>query len=775
MIKKNIRFRTKAQTLEELNSRLQSASVLPLIKFEVQDWHRDAESIYGRLQSQSWSKQPVIVRSSALNEDSGNESMAGKYESVLNVEGKGAFFDAVGIVIASYSDAQPTDQIFAQPMLQEVCSCGVMFTMDQSTGGNYYVINYDDETGSTSSVTSGQGERLKTFYYFKGCTLSTGNERLDRLIVTARELEEIFGLSALDVEFAYDSRELYILQVRPLIMHQRAKELPVQGKILDSIYCYIDKSQGQKPHLHGRNAVFGIMPDWNPAEIVGVRPKPLALSLYKNLVTDGTWAYQRDSYGYKDLRSHPLIIDFGGLPYIDVRVSFNSFIPKTIDEGLGEKLVQYYLERLIENPSLHDKVEFEIIFSCYTFDLENRIAILRQFGFSEQECEDISKALSELTNHIVNTQKGLWMVDAHKIDILKERQQIVISSDLDPIFKIYWLLEDCRRYGTLPFAGLARAAFIAVQILNSLVTTNIFSDQELANYMSSLETVSSAMTKDFCGLSRAAFLKKYGHLRPGTYDICSSRYDEAPDLYFDWENADMSEHMNGDFRMSIAQMQQMHGLLQRHGLADNLLALFEFLKGAIEGREYSKFIFSKSLSDALVILTQLGEEYGLSKEDLSYLDIEVLKSLYNSERDVKEELVHSIRRGRERYEQTLGITIPPIICKPQDCMFFHLGDASPNYITLHSAEGKVRFATDQDLEGSILFIPSADPGYDWIFSRKIAGFVTKYGGANSHMAIRSAELSIPAIVGAGEKLYQHLASAKRVEINCGLKKAVVIK
>ena len=25
--------------------------------------------------------------------------------------------------------------------------------------------------------------------------------------------------------------------------------------------------------------------------------------------------------------------------------------------------------------------------------------------------------------------------------------------------KVYWLLEDCRRYGTLPFAGLARAGF----------------------------------------------------------------------------------------------------------------------------------------------------------------------------------------------------------------------------------------------------------------------------------------------------------------------------
>ena len=32
--------------------------------------------------------------------------------------------------------------------------------------------------------------------------------------------------------------------------------------------------------------------------------------------------------------------------------------------------------------------------------------------------------------------------------------------------------------------------------------------------------------------------------------------------------------------------------------------------------------------------------------------------------------------------------------------------------------------------------------------------VTQYGGANSHMAIRCAELGIPAVIGAGEKSFE---------------------
>ena len=35
------------------------------------------------------------------------------------------------------------------------------------------------------------------------------------------------------------------------------------------------------------------MPDWNPAEIIGIKPKPLALSLYKGLITDSIWSQQR--------------------------------------------------------------------------------------------------------------------------------------------------------------------------------------------------------------------------------------------------------------------------------------------------------------------------------------------------------------------------------------------------------------------------------------------------------------------------------------------------
>ena len=109
----------------------------------------------------------------------------------------------------------------------------------------------------------------------------------------------------------------------------------------------IEKLNAPHPNLLGSKTIFGVMPDWNPAEIIGIRPKRLALSLYKELITDETWAYQRDNYGYRNLRSHPLLVTFLGIPFIDVRISFNSFIPKGLSESISSKLKFKFLAMLI--------------------------------------------------------------------------------------------------------------------------------------------------------------------------------------------------------------------------------------------------------------------------------------------------------------------------------------------------------------------------------------------------------------------------------------------
>ena len=78
------------------------------------------------------------------------------------------------------------------------------------------------------------------------------------------------------------------------------------------------------------------------------------------------------------------------------------------------------------------------------------------------------------------------------------------------------------------------------------------------------------------------------------------------------------------------------------------------------------------------------------------------------------------------------------------------------------------------LNDKIVFIENADPGYDFLFSYNIKGLITKYGGANSHMAIRCLEENIPACIGIGEKKYNLYKNSKKIEINCEQKTLRII-
>ena len=83
-------------------------------------------------------------------------------------------------------------------------------------------------------------------------------------------------------------------------------------------------------------------------------------------------------------------------------------------------------------------------------------------------------------------------------------------------------------------------------------------------------------------------------------------------------------------------------------------------------------------------------------------------------------------------------------------------------------------ASPDTFAGAIVTIPSADPGYDWLFSYKIAGLVTAFGGVNSHMAIRAGELNLPAVIGAGETLYEHWSTATQLRIDCAARRVEIL-
>ena len=77
--------------------------------------------------------------------------------------------------------------------------------------------------------------------------------------------------------------------------------------------------------------------------------------------------------------------------------------------------------------------------------------------------------------------------------------------------------------------------------------------------------------------------------------------------------------------------------------------------------------------------------------------------------------------------------------------------------------------SSKKINNKIVLIENADPGYDWIFTYKIKGLITKYGGVNSHMAIRCREFDLPAAIGCGPQFYNEIKNKENITLDCSVK------
>jgi phosphoenolpyruvate-protein kinase (PTS system EI component) len=123
--------------------------------------------------------------------------------------------------------------------------------------------------------------------------------------------------------------------------------------------------------------------------------------------------------------------------------------------------------------------------------------------------------------------------------------------------------------------------------------------------------------------------------------------------------------------------------------------------------------------------------------------------------------------------------LPSLIVEDSEVSAFLIPKSEPNFVTLKRVSAPCMTVqpgsfSNQSLKGTIVVITQADPGYDWLFGHDIGGLVTMYGGANSHMSIRSAELGLPAAIGVGETLYSQCAEAQTLLLDCEARRIEVL-
>ena len=475
-------FKTKAQTLVHLQNRLDCAVIPNLYVFSVKDWTEDRAGCLYFIDRHF--RNFIVVRSSTTSEDNQISSGAGEFDSILNVDPKDqvAITDAIDKVIEAYSKKITSDyllgqEILIQDMIDNVSMSGVVFTCEVKTGSPYYVINYDDVIGRTDTVTAGEGEYSnRTLYVYKDSVSSLRSRRFQNLLAAIIELETKLNRTDLDIEFASDTQDLiYILQVRPII---GCTEFPdgfdsrLREKLGD-LSADLEQRFSRTPGVFGETTVFGQMPDWNPAELLGRVPRPLAISLYEQLITEKVWSRARNMMGYSVPQAQSLMSIFTGQPFIDVRLSFNSFLPQGLPNDICETLIDHWISELIKKPEKHDKVEFDIAVTAFTFDIDTRLDELVGQALSTDEKVIFKKYLRALTKNLIDgCGEGSIENALKKIQILKSHNYLRDIKNLT-LEDLNTFVSEIIEYGTVPFAILARHAFIASTMLASLRRENL--------------------------------------------------------------------------------------------------------------------------------------------------------------------------------------------------------------------------------------------------------------------------------------------------------------
>jgi pyruvate,water dikinase len=179
---------------------------------------------------------PLVVRSSAIGEDSEQASAAGQYETVLNVTSPQALQEAIAQVQASYNQPSAVQYrrdrglndtamaVLIQQQVQSVYS-GVAFSRDPITQQGDAII-IEALPGSPTQIVSGKvtPEQYRAFVIETENSSSVqleGTGRVPQALIKqvaylAYRLEKRYHGTPQDIEWSYDGQTLWVLQSRPI-------------------------------------------------------------------------------------------------------------------------------------------------------------------------------------------------------------------------------------------------------------------------------------------------------------------------------------------------------------------------------------------------------------------------------------------------------------------------------------------------------------------------------------------------------------------------------
>lgn len=691
----------------------------------------------------------VAVRSSATQEDSASASFAGMYATKLHVPAITreirAAIDEVRAsgeekrdVVSHYAarrNIELTDtriSVIVQEMIEADMS-GVVFSHSLAEPDGYYVVSVSSGIGETIVGGTLNGKLIRIARGVK--TGGLKEKWLKQLISAMKAIERRFQSTRLDVEFAFRNGILYILQCRPIT----AARTVATGKAQERYLLNRIESLNASIASRFRGDVLGDMIDINPLELLGEIPTQLDISIFRYLFADQIVERVRRDMGYDPLDIGLLRV-VEGKPYASMRATAFSFRPLGIPSRIYERMVGVYRNALMKNPALQSRVEFDLYAMSCGEKLEQ---VMRKARLNKNDKHIVRDAFARTDSVFLKVSVSCARGFEENAREYEQRTASLHNAPLNMILEHVAI-------GTEMFVRVARIAFYWKNRFEEMHPQENLNDL-IAGH---IQSINIQLQRDLIAcrngvVSRDELVRRYGHLRPGQFGVFGESYADDPDTYL------------------FAQMEQAEvAQVERRTHAFEGKVEFEHTITFMQARERMKFLFSQSLHLFSTKLKHQIAQRGISECDASRVSWDELCACSTPLRS-------------SCLEHGLPVLLPDVIVPGlSDLRVITFSEAMPSYITNSIVKARVcvldRLGVKADVRGTLVLLPNADPGYDFLFHSGAVGIITKVGGPASHMCIRAIELQMPACIGCGEGVYQKLVATRSAVLDCGTRQIIVL-
>jgi phosphohistidine swiveling domain-containing protein len=706
------------------------------------------------------------VRSSALGEDDEQQSAAGRYRTLLNVDSRQALEEAVQQVQASYG--QEKGAVLIQKMVQAQWS-GVLFTRDPIEGQPFYVLEGSPGIGG---VVSGKETPQRLRIAHKEPTLPDeetltflSGEVVRQLLDYGQRIENLFDGLPQDIEWAWDGTKLWILQARP---------------------------------------ITNLLPLWTrkiASEVIPGAIRPLTWSINRPL-TCGVWGELFTLV----LQERAQGIDFEQTATLHrSHAYFNATLLGDIfrrmglpEQGLaflvrGEKFTRPPLKATVQNiPGLWQLVQ-----------KERKLG--KQFKRDQrQQFIPLIRKLEKLRYEWMDPQE-LWQ-QSLEIQVVLER--VTFYNILGPLgfalrSKLFaipdpWLREASNR---LPEVASIKALTKLAERARTLLGAELTKEAVLPTLQESAE--GKALIQEL-----ETWLQHYGYLSEVGTDIAVPTWKEKPQTLYDlFATLVVNEPMQPAAASEEVLEEQPQTKLEHWRLAQ--VAPRALLKGAIAD------VYARLLAHLRWILVHLEErwlEQGVLTEsgDIFFLEVSEIRQLTHDPDPFDPKPMIALRR--EQYDQDSQAHIPALVygnLLPEEAELETVNVSvsgrchtvalkGPRASVLQLVEGRSREAEGTQFQGipgspgtkegtiqivtslqgeytidreTILVVPYTDAGWAPLLVQ-VGALISEVGGQLSHGAIVAREYGLPAVmnIAGATKKFQN---GQRVRVD-GTKGCVIV-